>query len=404
MADSPFNGKNIVLAVTGSIAAYKACYICSSLVKRRANVIPVMTPNSLNFINPITLSTISGNKAVIESFKNQKDAYHVSLAHSADLILIAPATANTIAKIANGVCDNFLTTTVLAANCPVVIAPAMNESMYLNKFTQKNLEKLADAGNFFILGTKKGRLACGEFGRGNLEEEVKIIERCLELLNINEDLKGKKVLISAGGTKEYIDEVRFISNTSSGKMGYALAEEAVFRGADEVVLVTSRKDLAVPYKVKAVHAQNSKEMKEEILKYFPGSDITIMAAAISDIVPVSKYPYKLKKKNDILSKLKFKKSENILGMLEKNKKSNQVLIGFAAESAGNIDNAFEKIEGKNIDFIVANNISRKDIGFGSDFNEVVIIDKDKGKQRIKKAKKRIIARKIFYKIINNLMD
>ncbi|MGM0367427.1 MAG: bifunctional phosphopantothenoylcysteine decarboxylase/phosphopantothenate--cysteine ligase CoaBC [Actinomycetota bacterium] len=402
MAGSNFSNKNIILAVTGSIAAYKACSICSSLVKRKANVFPVMTPNATNFINPLSLSTISGNKTIIESFKNKGKAYHISLAHSADVILIAPATANTIAKIAHGIADNFLSTTVLSANCPTVIAPAMNESMYLNSFTRENIQKLADSGRFYIMGTKEGRLACGEEGRGNLEAEEKIIEKCLEVLKLNESLRGKKILVSAGGTREYIDKVRFISNASSGKMGYALAEEAVFRGG-EVVLVTTKKGM-VPCGVKPVYVESSQEMKEGLLSHYSSSDIIIMSAAVSDIVPVSRYNYKLKKKNDILSKLRFKINENILEILQARKEESQILVGFAAETGEEISNAHEKIKEKNIDLLVANNISREDIGLDSDFNEVVLINQKMKQKKIGKAKKRIIAREIFNEIINNLMD
>lgn len=393
--------KKIMLCVTGSIAAYKAASICSRLVKAGAEVFPVFTPNALNFLNPLTLSAISGKKALFEEFNNEEKIYHISLSHSVDAILIAPATANTISKLACGVCDNFLTTAVISSVCPVVIAPAMNEAMYLNHAVQENINDLKASGQYFFVEPQSGRLACGEEGIGRLADEDVIINRLSELISYKSDLKDKKIIITAGATVEHIDSVRYISNLSSGKMGAALAEEAFFRGAARVVLVCASGNIQKPYGVELVKVENTQEMLEVVLKSFNDSDITVMAAAVSDVIPDFRFDYKLKKNDDIMSKLKFKENINILQKLSEIKKDHQYLAGFAAESGENIDNAREKISGRNLDMIVLNDISRKDSGFGSDYNEVVIISKDGRIKKIPKNTKRIIARGIWDEIVKN---
>jgi phosphopantothenoylcysteine decarboxylase/phosphopantothenate--cysteine ligase len=395
------NKKKILLGITGSIAAYKAAYICSRLVKYGAEVYPVMTLNALNFINPITFSAISGKKAIVEQFNNEEDIYHISLSHNVDIILIAPATANTISKLACGICDNFLTTTVISSNCPVILAPAMNETMYLNQIVQDNIKKLEKTGKYFFIEPEKGRLACGEEGIGKLANEEIIIERIIQMISYASDLKGKKIIITSGGTKEFIDSVRYISNKSSGKMGFALAEEAYFRGSREVILITTSKYLTVPFGVKVKYVNTSSEMKDEIFKDFSDTDITIMAAAVSDIVPVEKFNYKLKKNDDIISKLQFKENTNILQLLAESKKKEQFLVGFSAESGENIENSKEKISGKKIDMMVLNDISRLDIGFESDFNEIIILTGNEKIKKIGKDKKRIIARYIWDEIVSS---
>jgi len=398
---SIFLKKKIVLGVTASVAAYKAAAICSRLAGMGADVIPVMTPNALNFITPLTLSSISGNKTIVEQFKNQKKIYHISLSHSADVFLIAPASADIISKISYGIGDNFLTTSAISATCPVLIAPAMNESMYLDPVIQKNIQRLKETGKYFFIGPKVGKLACGEEGLGRLEDEDIIINRIGELLSYNSDLKGKKVIITAGGTREFIDTVRYISNKSSGKMGHALAEEAYFRGAGEVILISTAKNIPPPYGVKVEYAGDTAEMKKALLKYFSGSNITIMAAAVSDIIPLKKYDFKLKKKDDILSKIRFKENENILKLLAEKKKKNQYLVGFAAESGYSEKDVMEKIKDKNIDMIVANDISGEGIGMESDYNEVYIIKRDGAVKKLARDKKRIIARGIWDEIIKS---
>ncbi len=400
---SIFFKKKIVLGITASIAAYKAASICSRLVSMGAVVIPVMTPNSLNFINPITFSSISGNKTIIDQFRNQKKIYHISLSHSADIFLIAPASADTISKLSYGIGDNFLTTSVISAKCPVLIAPAMNESMYLDPMIKKNIQRLKKSGKYFFTGPKSGKLACGEEGMGRLEDEEIIIEKLGELLSHSNDLKGKNIIITAGGTKEFIDTIRYISNKSSGKMGHALATEAYFRGASKVILISTAKDLSPPYGVKVEYIENTVEMKESLLKYFSNSDIVIMAAAISDIIPVQKYDFKLKKKNDILSKIKFKENEDILKLLAERKKKGQYIVGFAAESGYSTIDIMEKIKDKNVDMIVANDISKEGIGMGSDFNEVDIVKKDGSVKKLARDKKSIIARGIWDEITKSLI-
>ncbi len=393
--------KKIMLCITGSIAAYKAASVCSKLVKAGAEVFPVLTPNALNFINPLTLSAISGKKALFEEFNNEEKIHHVSLSHSVDIILVAPATANTISKIACGICDNFLTTTVISSVCPVVIAPAMNEAMYLNHAVQSNINILKSSGKYFFAEPESGRLACGEEGIGRLANEDIIIGRLSELVSYKSDLKDKNVLITAGGTVEHIDSVRYISNLSSGKMGAALSEEAYFRGAGRVVLVSASDNIQKPYGVELVKVGNTQEMLNAVLNYYNDSDITVMAAAVSDVVPDFKFDYKLKKNDDIISKLKFKENINILQKLAEIKKESQYLAGFAAESGENIENATRKISGRNLDMIVLNDISRKDSGFGSDYNEVIIISKDGRIKKIPRNTKRIIARGIWDEIVKN---
>jgi len=392
---SSLNNKKIMLCITASIAAYKAAAICSKLVKLGVEVYPVLSPNALYFINPNTFSAISGKKAIYEQFINEEKVYHISLSHSIDAVLIAPATVNTISKLACGICDNFLTTAVISSNCPVLIAPAMNESMYLNHSVQENIEKLSKSGKYFFIEPAEGRLACGEEGIGKLADEDLIISRLSEIVRFSNELSGKSVIITAGGTIEFIDSVRYISNRSSGKMGFALAEEAYFRGAKKVLLITTSKYLQKPYGVELKLVENTDGMKNEVLKYYNSSDVIIMAAAVSDIVPEERFDYKLKKNDDIISKLKFKENINILKILAEKKNKDQLLVGFSAESGEKIENTMAKMDGIDIDLMVLNDISNKDIGFESDYNEVTIISKDGKIRKTEKSSKRIIARKIW---------
>jgi phosphopantothenoylcysteine decarboxylase / phosphopantothenate---cysteine ligase len=400
---SIFFRKKIILGITASIAAYKAASICSKITGKGANVFPVMTPNALNFISPVTFSSISGNKTIIDQFSDQEKISHITLSHCADIFLIAPASADIISKLSYGIGDNFLTTSAMAAKCPVLVAPAMNESMYLDKITQDNIRRLKETGKFFFAGPKSGRLACGEEGLGRLEDEDVIIERLAGLLIYKEDLRGKKVIVTAGGTREFIDSVRYISNKSSGKMGYALAEEAYSRGAGEVILISSSKSIERPYGVKVENAESTVDMKKLLIKYFKDADIIIMAAAISDIIPVKKYDFKLKK-NDILSGVSFRENENILGFLGKKKGKNQYLVGFAAEHGTDYKNISEKFKGRNVDMIILNDISKEDIGMESDYNEVEIIKEGMPFKKLVRDKKRIIARGIWDEIVKDFSD
>lgn len=398
---SIFLKKKIVLGVTASIAAYKAAYICSRLVKLGADIIPVMTPRANNFINPITFSALSGNETITDQFKNQGRIYHISLSHSADAYLIAPASADIICKLAEGICDDFLTTSALAAVCPILVAPAMNESMYLDPNVAGSIEKLKQSGKYQIIGPASGELACKETGIGRMEDEETIIKRLSELLKKSGELEGKKVIITAGGTREYIDAVRYISNASSGKMGYALAEEAYSRGAAEVILISSARSRPAPYGVDIRYVENTADMKRQILKEFKNSDIIIMAAAVSDIVADKRFTGKISKKDGQLLKIKFKINENILEILSTKKSKKQFLVGFAAESGYDIKGAADKMSGRAVDMIIVNDISRKDIGMESDFNEAGIIVQGKKSIKLKKAKKRIIAAGIWDEIVKN---
>jgi phosphopantothenoylcysteine decarboxylase / phosphopantothenate---cysteine ligase len=400
---SVFSKKRIVLGVTASIAAFKAASICSRLTGLGADVFPVMTPGALNFISPITFSAISGNETIVEQFADKNEISHISLSRSSDTFLIAPASANTISKLSYGVGDNFLTTSAIAAKCPVLIAPAMNDSMYQDDLIKENIERLRSSGKFFFVGPATGKLACGEEGMGRLEDEETIIERLAWLMGYSKDLSGKRVIITAGGTREFIDRVRYISNRSSGKMGYALAEEAYFRGAREVILISTVKNLSPPYGVKLVYVESTEDMKGAILGYFKSGDITIMAAAVSDITPVKKYDFKLRKKDDILSKISFKENENILKLLAEKKKENQYLVGFAAEEGSSFKDVRVKFVDSKIDMIVANDISREDIGMESDYNEVSILKEDGVSRKLKKDRKRIIAREIYDRILKDLV-
>jgi phosphopantothenoylcysteine decarboxylase/phosphopantothenate--cysteine ligase len=390
-----FKNKKIIVGITGSIAAYKAAGLCSKLVKAGAEVFPVLTPNAEHFIAPLTFSSITGKKAITCQFQNEEKIAHISLSHAADLIVIAPATANTISKIANGICDNFLTTAVISANCPVCIAPAMNQSMYLNDAVKENILKLKNTGKFFIVEPETGKLACGEEGAGRLAEDNVIINRLSELIEFKRDFSGKKILITAGGTREFIDTVRFISNISSGKMGLSMAEEAFFRGAQEVVLISASSGQVPPSGINFVFAENSEKMLSEVNKFLEGTHIIVMSAAVSDIVPERKYDYKLKKNDDIISRLKFRENINILGTISEKKKKNQFLVGFSAEHGENVENTIGKMKNRNIDMMVLNDISRSDIGFESDYNEVTVITSDEEQIKFEKNTKRLIARKIW---------
>jgi phosphopantothenoylcysteine decarboxylase/phosphopantothenate--cysteine ligase len=274
--------------------------------------------------------------------------------------------------------------------------------MYLNHSVQENIEKLSKSGKYFFIEPAEGRLACGEEGIGKLADEDLIISRLSEIVRFSNELSGKSVIITAGGTIEFIDSVRYISNRSSGKMGFALAEEAYFRGAKKVLLITTSKYLQKPYGVELKLVENTDGMKNEVLKYYNSSDVIIMAAAVSDIVPEERFDYKLKKNDDIISKLKFKENINILKILAEKKNKDQLLVGFSAESGEKIENTMAKMDGIDIDLMVLNDISNKDIGFESDYNEVTIISKDGKIRKTEKSSKRIIARKIWNEILKYL--
>lgn len=384
------NGKTILVGITGGIAAYKICELIRKFKKNGANVKVVATPNSLNFVTKLTLQNLSQNEVYVQEFdvKNWKPE-HISLADEADVMVIAPATANTISKIAQGIADNLLTSIACAFSKKMIIAPAMNCNMWNNPIIQENISKLKSLGVEF-LEPESGFLACGYIGKGRLCSIDKIYDSVVESLNYSQKLKGKKVVVTAGGTIEDIDPVRYISNYSSGKMGYAIAKSARDMGA-EVVLITT-KSFEGPFKI--VNVKSAIDMQKALDDEFETSDIVIMAAAVADYRVKNYSEQKMKKTAEDNLTLELVKNPDILkGLCEK--KTSQIVVGFCAESENLLENAKEKIQKKGCDFLVANDISRKDIGFSSEDNEVTILDKNGNLKRIEKASKNVIARKIL---------
>ena len=380
------SGKTILLGITGGIAAYKMCELIRMYKRANANVLVVCTPNALNFVTKLTLQNLSQNDVAVEEF-DVKDfkPEHISYADSADIMVIAPATANTISKIATGVCDNLLTSIACAFTKPVIIAPAMNCNMWENPVLQENLHKL----HYEILEPESGFLACGYEGKGRLSSLDKIFDKTVELLNYK-PLEGKKIVITSGGTIEDIDPVRYISNYSSGKMGLALADTAKNLGAD-VTLITT-KDIQRRYNV--IKVKSAIDMKSAVENEFESADCVIMAAAVADYRVKEVAPQKMKKTSEDEITLTLVKNPDILKEISSIKKS-QIVVGFCAESENLIENAKEEIAKKGCDFLIANDISRKDIGFSSDYNEVTILDKNGNMTKIERADKTTVARKIF---------
>ena len=366
-------GKKILLGVTGSIAAYKAAEIVSLFKKKGADVFVIMTESATKFIQPLTFSTLSGNLVVDNLFSTNDKMMikHVSLAQWADLILIAPATANIIGKIAQGIADDMLATTVMASNTKVVFAPAMNKNMISNPLYQQNVEKLTALGYEFI-DSEYGQLACGEVGEGRLANIEEIVDKVDYLLTFKNDYKGKTVLVTASCTREPIDKVRFLSNYSSGKMGFALAKIARARGA-KVILITGSTCLPAPKGITTVSIETAEEMKKEVFKYFSESDIIISAAAVADFRPKELFAGKIKKEKNTNPFIELEKTSDILLELS-NKKGKKILVGFAAETENLTANALKKLKKKKLDLIVANDISVKETGFASDKNRANLIN------------------------------
>lgn len=390
--------KCVVIGVTGGIAVYKALDVISALRKKDIEVHVIMTESASNFVNPLTFQSISQNMVITDMFAEPKawEIQHISLAQKADLMLIAPATANIIGKVANGIADDMLSTTIMASTAKVIFAPAMNTNMYQNKIVQGNIEKLKGFGYDFI-EPASGRLACGDVGIGKLADVNTIVERVLtELDDREQDLKGKKVLISAGPTIAPIDPVRYITNRSTGKMGYAIAEEARDRGA-EVILVSGPTNLNPPKNVRIINIKTNEEMKNEIFNNFDWADIVIKSAAVADYKPKEYSKEKIKKGEGDLN-LCLTKDSDILKSLGQ-MKTHQVLVGFAAESNNVLENANKKLKNKNLDFIVANDITSSDTGFGTDDNKVVIISKDNEMLELEKMSKKEVASNIFDMIL-----
>ncbi|CCJ34180.1 bifunctional phosphopantothenoylcysteine decarboxylase/phosphopantothenate--cysteine ligase CoaBC [Caloramator australicus] len=366
--------KNVVLGVTGGIAAYKALDLVSKLRKKDINVDVIMTESATKFVTPLSFQSLSQNQVIVDMFLEPKswEIQHISLADKADVLAIVPATANVIGKIANGIADDMLTTTVMATKAPVLIAPAMNVNMYENPIVQRNIQILKQYG-YHIIEPIEGRLACGYVGKGKLNDIDLIFDYIEMLLEKKKDYLGKRVLVTAGPTVEYIDPVRFISNRSSGKMGYAIARAARNRGA-EVILITGPTNLAPPVGVKVIRVKTAEEMFKEVMKYYPEVDIAIKAAAVADYKVEGTSKVKIKKTEDSFE-LKLIKNKDILQEMGK-AKSKQILVGFAAETNDLIKNAKLKLEGKNLDMIIANDVTEENSGFDHDTNTVKIIKND----------------------------
>lgn len=368
-------GKHIVLGVTGSIAAYKIASLASMLVKKQADVTVIMTPNATNFINPITFESLTGNKCLVDTFDRnfQFQVEHVALAKLADVFLVAPASANVIAKAAHGIADDMLTTTFLACQCPKIFAPAMNTRMYQNPIVQDNINTLRDYGMVVVVPAS-GYLACGDTGEGKMPEPEVLFEAVLRALT-PKDLEGKKVLVTAGPTQEKLDPVRYISNHSTGKMGYAVAAAAVRRGAD-VTLVSGKVELTPPMGVQVVPVVSAADMAQAVKDVAAGQDIIIKAAAVADYRPRVMAVEKLKKKDEDLS-VELERTEDILAWLGAHRREGQILCGFSMETEHLLENSRAKLEKKKIDMIVANNLKQEGAGFGTDTNVVTLLTKDR---------------------------
>ena len=364
----------VVVGVSGGIAAYKSAYLVSALKKKGFDVQVLMTQNALKFVGAITFETLSNNAVLTDTFErtDEFDVKHVSLAKKADMLIIAPVTADIIAKAAAGIADDMLTTTLLACECPVVFAPAMNDVMYKDAATQNNISLLKKRG-YFVMDTGEGLLACGDVGQGRMREPDDIIRFATDVLVSRYDLLGVRVLISAGPTREMIDPVRYLSNRSSGKMGYAIAQAAVKRGAN-VTLVSGPVALNAPLKAKTVNVISAAEMAGKMLELGAEADIIVMAAAVADYTPKVVSDQKIKKSGDMAIELV--RTQDILLSLGESKKENQLLMGFAAETQDFAENATEKMKKKNLDVIALNDVSRNGEGFESDSNNIILYYKD----------------------------
>ena len=372
-------GKTVLLGVSGGIAAYKIANLASMLVKKGAEVHVIMTENACNFITPTTFETLTGNKCVVDTFDRnfQFNVEHVALAKKADVFMVAPATANVMAKLSHGIADDMLTTTFLASRCPKIVAPAMNTAMYENPITQDNMKTLEKYG-IEVIQPATGYLACGDTGAGKMPEPEELYAYIERTVAREKDMLGKKVLITAGATRESMDPVRFITNHSSGKMGFSLAKECMLRGA-EVTVVKANTTAKAPGFVDIVPVSSAADMFDAVTKLAEEQDIIIKAAAVSDYTPVNVSDQKVKKKDGDLS-IPLKRTQDILKYLGEHKKEGQILCGFSMETENMIENSRAKLEKKNADLIVANNLKEAGAGFGCDTNVVTLISREETRQ------------------------
>lgn len=392
-----FENKSIIIGVSGGIAAYKTAYLVSALSKTEADVNVIMTENACEFISPLVFETLTGNKCYVDTFdRNFKfDVEHISLAKKADIFMIAPATANVIAKIANGIADDMLTTTFLASKCNKIVSPAMNTAMFENQITQDNIAKLKKY-EIGVVEPQNGLLACGDTGAGKMPEPDFLFDVIEREIAREKDMLGKKVLVTAGATMESLDPVRFLTNHSSGKMGFAIAKEAMLRGA-EVTVVKANTTAEIPNFVKIVEVSSAKDMFDAVTVLSDQQDIIVKAAAVADYTPESYVDSKIKKKDGDLS-IPLKRTMDILKYLGENKKEGQFLCGFSMETDNMLENSKAKLSKKNADMIVANNLRDAGSGFKTDTNAVTLITRD-GHRSLELKSKAEVAKEIFDEIL-----
>ncbi len=384
-------GKTVLLCLSGSIAAYKIAYLASALKKLRADIHVLMTKNATNFINPITFETLTGNKCLVDTFDRNFEfsVEHVSLAKKADVVLVAPASANVIAKIAHGLADDMVTTTILACECKKIISPAMNTRMFENPVTQDNL-KLCEHYGMEVISPANGYLACGDIGAGKMPEPEVLLEYILKEIRCKKDLAGKKILVTAGPTREAIDPVRYITNHSTGKMGYAVAKMAAMRGA-KVTLVTGPATENPPMFVDVVRVESAREMFEAVTSISGEMDAIIKAAAVADYRPKHVGTEKTKKQDGDMA-IELERTDDILKWLGEHRRPGQFLCGFSMETEHMLENSRKKVEKKNLDMIVANNLKVEGAGFGTDTNVVTLITKEKEIELAKMSKEDVAKR------------
>jgi len=393
---SVLKDKSILLGITGSIAAYKAAEIVRLLKRRGASVYPVMTQAATHFIHPLTLTSLAAQEASVDLFERKLGRMkHLSLAQLADLVLIAPVTANVMGKIAHGIADDLLTTTVMATKAPIILAPAMDEGMYENAVVQANIGELKSRG-MHLIGPEEGELASGEVGKGRMSEPPKIVDYAERILQSRGDFAGKLFMVTAGPTREALDKVRFISSYSSGKMGYALAEEGIDRGA-RIILISGPSPLIPPPQAEFYSVETALEMRKRVMEKFSGVDGVLMAAAVSDFRPKLVHKSKIKKNVCTSLKLDLVQNPDILKELGRIKKD-KLLVGFCAETSSLKEKSEEKLKEKNLDLIVANDITLKGAGFGVDTNIVLLMDRDGEMTSLDRRSKREVAGKVWDKV------